>query len=554
MTASATPSRTPVKAFAPRLAIRSLLLTALAFTAACGPSETRVETGNREGILHINNGTEIQSLDPHTTSGLPESHVIGALLEGLTAVDPETLEAIPAAARDWEVSDDGRTYTFYLREDGRWSNGDRVTAHDFVFSFRRILSPNLAAPYHYMLFPIAGARDFHEGRIEDFSEVGVRARDDQTLEIRLNNPLPYFLTLLAHNAWYPVHPGTILTHGDLDEPNTRWVRPENFVGNGPFTLERWAAGRRIEVRRNPDYWDAGRVHLQEIHFYPLEQAQAGERAFRAGQLHITDPVPAERISYYQNERSELFNSGDYFGTYYLRLNVTKPPFDDPRVRLALSLALDRETLVNNIYAGVRPPAYSFVPPGVPGYDPEPVVDRDVERARELLAEAGYPGGEGFPSTRILYNTSDEHSAIAQLVQEMWRRELGVNVGLENTEWQVYLDRMNRLDYDIARSGWIGDYLDPFNFLNTMAGGGGNNRTGWANEDYDNLLEEIQRTADPEVRRQRIREAETLLVKEAPVLPLFFYTRMYLKHPAVQNWRPTPTAYRHYKDVRLSADD
>ncbi len=531
-----------------------LLPLALAFAVGCGPSETPVETGNREGILHINNGAEVQSLDPHTTSGVPESHVIGALLEGLTAVDPETLEAIPAAARDWEISDDGTAYTFFLREDGAWSNGDPVTAHDFVFSLRRILSPNLAAPYYYMPFPVVGAREYYEGEIDDFSQVGIRAVDDLTLEIRIRYPLPYFLTLLAHNTWYPVHPDTILAHGLMDEPNTRWVRPENFVGNGPFTLQRWATGRRIEVRRNPDYWDADRVHLNEIHFYPLQHPLSGERAFRAGQLHITDPVPAERISYYQNERPDVFATGDYFGTYYFRLNVTRPPFDDPRVRLALSLALDRETLVNNIYAGARSAAYSFVPPGVPGYEPKPVIGHDVRRARELLADAGFPDGQGFPAMQILYNTSDEHSAIAQLAQEMWRRELGINVGLENTEWQVYLDRMNRLDYDIARSGWIGDYLDPFNFLNTMVTGGGNNRTGWSSGEYDALLDDIQRTADEETRWQLIRDAETLLVEEAPVLPLFFYNRMYLIDPAVQNWRPTPTAYRFYKDVRLTAED
>ncbi len=535
----------------PTGSVLSLCLIGLA--AGCGPSENRVESGIREQVLHINNATDIRSLDPHTVTGLPEFHVVAALLEGLTAVDPEDMSPAPAAAREWEVSGDGTVYTFYLREDATWSNGDPVTARDFLFGFERILSPNLASQYAYMLFPMKGARAFNEGEIEDFGEVGARAIDDHTLEITLHQPAPTFLSLLSHNTWYPVHPDTILAHGAIDDPHTRWIRPENFVGNGPFTLERWATGRRIEVKRNPDYWDAGRIHLNGIHFYPLDPP-VGERAFRSGQLHITDPVPPERIPYYRDQLPEVFMTDDFFGTYYFRLNVTVPPLDDPRVRLALSLALDREMIVDNIYGGERPAAYSFVPPGVPDYEPEPVIEPDLDRARELLSEAGYPSGEGFPSMRILYNTSDEHSAIAQLAQEMWRRDLGLNLSLENAEWQVYLDRTNRLEYHIARSGWIGDYLDPYNFLNTMAGGGGNNRTGWANDDYDALLNEIVGTRDTGARRQRIREAETLLVNEAPVIPLFFYNRMYLKHPAVQNWRPTPIGYRTYKDVRLAAEE
>ncbi len=534
-------------------ATATLTLTLLALATGCGPSESRVDAGIRDGILHINNATEIQSLDPHTITGVPESNVIASLFEGLTGVDPDGLSAVPAVARAWDVSEDETVYTFYLREDAAWSNGDPVTAHDFLFSFERILSPNLASQYASMLFPIKGAREFNEGETDDFSEVGARALDDHTLEITLNHPVAYFLTLLSHNTWYPVHPETILAHGRIDEPHTRWVLPGNLVGNGPFTLERWATGRRIEVKRNPGYWDAARVHLEEIHFYPYDTL-AGESAFRAGQLHMTDPVPPERIRHYRDERPELFMTGDYFGTYYLRVNVTGPPLDDPRVRLALSLGLDREMIVDNIYGGQRPAAYSFIPPGVPGYEPEPVIEPDFDLARELLADAGFPGGDGFPSVRILFNTSDEHSAIVQLVQEMWRRELGVNISLENTEWQVYLDRTNRLEYDIARSGWIGDYLDPYTFLSTMASGDGNNRTGWANPEYDDLLDQIARTRDTETRWDLIRETETLLVNEAPVIPLFFYNRMYLKHPAVRDWRTTPIAYRSYKDVRLSADD
>ena len=532
------------------LSVPSLALLA---ATGCGPSETRVASGNREGVLHINNGAEVQSLDPHTITGLPEFHVIAALLEGLTSMDPEDLTPVPAAARDWDVSDDETVYTFYLREDATWSNGDPITAGDFLFGFERILSPNLASHYAYMLYPMRGAEAFHSGEIDDFSEVGARALDDHTLEITLEYPVPYFLTLVTHNTWYPVHPETILAHGAMDEPNTRWVRPGNFVGNGPFTLERWATGRRIEVRRNPDYWDAGRVHLEEVHFYPLEP-QAAERAFRAEQLHLTDSIPSERIGHYLRERPDLFRSENYFGTYYFRFNVTRPPLDDARVRLALALALDRDMIVDNLFAGERPPALSFVPPGVPDYEPDPILEPDPERARELLAEAGYSDGEGFPAMRILYNTSDDHSAIAQLAQEMWRRELGIQVGLENTEWQVYLDRTSRLEYDIARSGWIGDYLDPYNFLNTMASGGGNNRTGWASDAFDDLLSRIVREGDTGRRWEMIRQAERLLVEEAPVVPLFFYTRMYLQHPAVRGWRPTPIAYRNYKDVTLVAEE
>ncbi|MBD3346058.1 MAG: peptide ABC transporter substrate-binding protein, partial [Chitinivibrionales bacterium] len=275
------------------------IVSALLCIAGCGRRETAVQKGITEQVLHLGNGAEPQDLDPHIVTGVPEHNIIAALMEGLVAEDPEDLHPIPGAAERWEISEDRCTYTFHLRKNGRWSNGDPVTSHDYLYSFKRILSPALGSEYSYMLYCMKNAEKFNKGEVDDFSQVGASTPDSHTLVITLNNPTPYFLSLLTHYSWYAVHPGTIEKHGEIDRRGSRWTRAENYVGNGPFVLKQWDVNRVIIVEKSPTYWDAENVRLNKIHFHPIESEQTEERAFRSGQLHVTNSVPTQKIEHYK---------------------------------------------------------------------------------------------------------------------------------------------------------------------------------------------------------------------------------------------------------------
>ena len=530
------------------LALATSILIGL--SACGGGGETNVESGTRNQILHVGNGAEPQDLDPHTTTGMPEHRIQYALLEGLVKLDGETLEPVPGAASSWSVSADALHYTFNLRQDGRWSNGDPVTAHDFVYGWQRILSPALGAEYAYQLYYVVNAERYHTGEIDDFSEVGVRAVDDLTLEVELSHPTPFFLGLLDHHSTYPVHRPTIERFGRIDEAGTRWTRPENYVGNGPFNLTTWELNRVIVVERNPHYWDADNVALNEIHFYPIENYSTEERMFRSGGLHKTEDVPIEKIGVYREEEPELIRTNPYLGTYFYLINTTRPPLDDARVRRALAMSIDRESIVENVTKGGQLPAYTLTPPGVAGYYPRAKIPYDVEAARRLLAEAGYPNGEGFPAFELIYNTNESHQKIAVAIQQMWRQALNIDVTLANQEWKVYLENQNNLNFDISRLGWIGDYPDPNTFLDMYVTDGGNNDTGWSNPTYDSLIARAARTADPDERLEVFQEAEAILMREVPIIPIYTYTRNFLISEDVVGW-PNNILDRHpYQHVSL----
>lgn len=499
-------------------------------------------------VVHIGNGAEPEDIDPHVVTGVPEQHISLALFEGLVTLDPKTLEPAPGVAERWEVSGDGMVYTFHLRDDARWSNGDPVTAHDFLYAWQRILTPSLGSEYVYMLFCMENARAFYEGGVKDFDEVGAEAPDAHTVRVRLAYPAPYFLTLQVHQTWFPVPQQVIERFGAMDEPNTRWTRPGNFVSNGPFQLAAWEPDRKLVAERNPYYWNAENVKPDAVIFYPVDNIGTEELLYRVGRLDLTESTPANRVDYYMRERPEDLRIDPYLGTYYYRVNVTKPPLDDPRVRRAFSMAVDREDLVRNVVRAGRKPAPYYVPPNTAGYTCRTEVPFDPEVARALLAEAGYPNGEGLPEVEILYNTSDDHKQIAEALQSMWRKHLNADVTLANQEWRVYLDTMNRLDYQMARSGWIGDFVDPINFLECFTTGNGNNRTGWSSKAYDELIAKARRTAEPAERREVMQTAEKLLLEEAPIIPLYFYTRTFLKDPALQGLAPNLLGYIQYQDL------
>jgi len=534
--------------FFPAVTAALLVFSLLKLNAATPPA---LEEANRRKILLICEGTEPRTLDPHISQGVPEHHIIMGLMEGLMEHDPnDQSKQLPGLADRWEHNEDYSVWKFHLRDNAKWSNGDLVTAQDFVFSYKRILTATLGAPYIDALYILKGARDYAAGKITDFNEVGVKALDDRDLQFELIGPTPYFLSAILHTSWFPVHPATILKFGRMDERDTKWTRPGNYVGTGPFILKIWKENDVIELVRNPLYWDAANVKLNGINFYSIENYDTQERAFQAGQLHKTQELSLDKIPYYRREHPELIRIDPYEGAYFYRINVKRKPFDNPKVRLALNLAIDRESIVKNITRGKQKPATGYVPPGMGDYEPLDVIHYDPDQARRLLAEAGYPNGNGFPKFNILINTSQSHRTVAEAIQQMWKQELNIDVGIENQEWKVYLDSQNSLNYDVSRSGWIGDFMDPVTFLSVWRTGDGNNNTGWSNPEYDKLLDQAAQTADPQKRFSILHQAEQLWLSEPSGVLLYWYTLVYNLDPSVKNWNPLALDDHNYKFIDL----
>lgn len=533
------------------------VLSVLVFVlASCGEKPmSNLEYGIKNQILHVANGEEPKGLDPHLTTGNPDSNITLALYEGLATLHPKTLQPEPGVAESWTISEDGTTYVFNIRNDAKWSNGDPVTAHDFVWTYRRALTPTLPNEFAYMMYYIKNAEEYHTKKIDDFTKVGVTALSDTQLEIQLSYPAAFFLQLIAHNSFFPVHKNTVLAGGAIDDPSNRWSLPETFVGNGPFVLKKWEINNVIVATKNPHYWNADNVRLNEIHFYPIVEYSVEERAFRSGQVHLTNTpqMAIEKIAVYRRENPEYLRISPNYSTYYYNLNTTRPPFDDVRVRKALAYAIDRDTLVKTVTKGEEVPAYSLIPPDPEGYTPQVHFKYDIEEARRLLAEAGYPNGEGFPVRSILYNTNENHQKVAIAIQQMWKQNLNINIELENQEWKVYLDSMHNLHHDIARAGWIADYVDPTNFTDLLIPGGGNNHTGWADPKYRAVLDQITATYDPKERNELFEKANKMIVDNMPLIPLYYYSDLNLVHTSVKGWHDN-VMHRHAFDAVYLEDD
>ena len=504
-----------------RLSLLTIPLWGLLFLTGCGGSSPPDDKGRK--ILHFGNGAEPQDLDAHAVTGVVEHHLLKAFAEGLVSEDPE-LNITPGVAESWEISDDGLVYTFHLNPNAKWSNGDTITAQDFVGTYKRMLTPSIAAEYSYMLFHVVGAEDYLMGKLDDFNQTGFQALDEHTLQLTLAQRTPFLLHAMNHYAWYPVPVKVIDQYGGLERKGTAWTRPENFVGNGAFNLKSWQPNRKIVAERSPTYWDAANVKLDEIHFYPIESIDTEERMFRTGQLDITNEVPLSKIKTYLADNPDSISIMPYNGVYFYRFNTTQPPFDDVRVRKALAYAIDRKALVEKVTLAYETPAYHVVPPDLLTYESEHNLKPDLAEAKRLLAEAGYPNGEGFPQADLLYNTSEKHRTIAEAIQQMWRQNLGVNIGLYNQEWKVYLDAQDNMDYQIMRAGWIADYVDPHVFVDMWKTGGGNNDTGWSNAEYDALLDSALDAPNDEARFKIYNQMEKILIDEMPVLPICLTTK------------------------------
>lgn len=533
---------------------RFLIVTlALALLASCGRRETVADAGVRAQTLHVALKAEPRDLDPHIATSQEEFTLTKALMEGLTELDPRTARPIPGVAERWEISPDAKTWTFHLRPDARWSNGDPVTAADFVYGFRRMLTAELGTEYAPQLYCLTGAEDFHTGKRSDFDTVGVKAADDRTLVLTLKNPVPYLPALTLLPAWFPAHRPTIEKHAALRRRGTAWTRPGHHVGNGAFVLAEWRPNQAVRMTRSPTYWDRARVRLQEVVYYPVENAATQEAMFRAGQLHVTsNAINVEKVRAYRDDpaRAPLLQQSPLLATKFFRFNCARAPLGDPRVRRALALALDRPALTRNIMQNDLV-AHAFTPPDCAGYTADPGVVTDVAAARRLLAGAGFPDGRGFPKLEVLlYPTGSSGQPVAEAVQQMWRDGLGIEVGVVQQETKTVLDARRAQTYDILLSEWYGDYMDPLTFLELWTSASEHNKTGWVSADYDRLLNQAAAVTSPAERFALLRRAEAIVLAEAPITPLFHLPANELRHPAVKGWYPSLLSLHPPKFVSL----
>jgi oligopeptide transport system substrate-binding protein len=494
------------------------------------------------------NDAEVTSLDPATVTGIPEGRVARFLFEGLCVHDPRTLAPLPGAAESWIVSSDEREYTFRIRANARWSNGDPLTARDFAWSFERLLDPRTAAEYAYQLWCVKGARAFTTdvdalgNPRHPFDSVAIRAVDDRTLAIELELPSPHFLDVLAMPALAPVNRRSIeaLRARFPEDWSTEWTKPEHLVTNGPYTLLFRRVGDRMRFARNEQYWDAAHVAFETVDCLAVEHPGTMLDLYLTGAVAWTGSVPTTLIP--RLLAREDFHPVPYLGTSFYRFNVTRPPLDDERVRRALALAIDRAALTELVARAGEAPAWSLVPPGARDMDGAALEHcsdgatrdarfaADVRAARGLLAEAGYgPGGRALPAIEILYNTQSNNRDVAEVIADGWRKHLGASVALENQEWKVYLDAQKRLDYQVSRSSWIGDHLDPIGFLEIFTTGSENNRTGWSDPRYDELVARARASRGVE-RRALLHDAEALLMRALPIVPLYFFVTKNLVDP------------------------
>jgi oligopeptide transport system substrate-binding protein len=525
-------------------------VTAFGFVG-CRDRASPVEEANASNRLLIGNGAEPANLDPQVVTGSPEARLIQTLFEGLVRYHPATLEPLPGVAQSWQLADDGVTYTFHLRPDARWSDGVPVTAEDFFSAYQRILAPKFGSDNAESLYFLRGGKAHHLGETNDFSLVGCKVIDAQTLQLVAERPTPFFLKLLASRNWFPIPRHVLAAHNALERKGTAWTKLENFVGNGPFLLREWKHDQFIEVEKSPTYWNRDQVGLRFVKFFPMDSSNTEEAAYRSGLLHRTSSVPKSKLDVYRSERPSELRIAPQSGTYYYAFNVKRPPFDDVRVRRALALAVDRSAITREVTQAGEIPARHFTPDGISDYvSPVPGVSFDLDTARQLLAEAGYPAGANFPEVTLLYNTAENHRVIAEAVQQMWRKNLGIEVQIENQEWKVYIDNMHLHNFDFCRAGYIVAPDDPTRFLEGFRTGHGFNISGWSDADYDQLLAASLAETQVEKRFQLFAEMEAKLMAEMPVMPIYHNTTSYLLRPEVKNWTDNLLGEFPLREARL----
>ncbi|ASA23568.1 peptide ABC transporter substrate-binding protein [Paenibacillus donghaensis] len=521
--------------------------TASPTNAAGTEGNGNAEPGNAAGdeklaadqTLHINLSSEPPTFDPAQAQDNQAHTVLKLMYEGLTNMNDETGQPEKGIADNWEVSADGLKYTFKLR-DAQWSNGDAVKASDFVYAWKRVLDPKAVspAPYAYQLYYLKNAESYNlEKGVTDFNEVGVKAIDDKTLEVTLENPTPYFLGLLSFYTYYPVHPSI--------EGNEKWAtNKDTMIVNGPYTLTEWTTGQSIEVTKNDKYYDKDKIKLSKIDMTLVNSGATELLSYKSGELdragNPNGEIPTEQLPVVAKELPDEFNSKGIASVYYYQFNVTEKPFTNAKIRKALAMSISRQPLIDKVTLGGQFPAYGYVPKGIVGVEKEfrdEVQDtayftEDFAEAKKLLAEGMQEEGmTTLPPVTLIYNTNENHKKIALAVGDMWKTNLGIDVKLENQEWASFIENRQNLNYQVSRAGWVADYNDPMTFFDMWVTGGGNNTTGYANPEYDKLIAEAKASSDNKLRNEKFAAAEKMLIQDDMVImPIYYYTGNSLTKP------------------------
>lgn len=514
---------------------KSKLFIVLALVLALGVSlfSGCAKGGGAGQTIRYNLGAEPETIDPQLNSAVDGATVIVNCFDGLTRLDAND-KPVAAIAEKWDISADGLTYKFYLRKDAKWTDGQPVKAQDFIYAWQRALDPATASKYAYQLYYIKNGQAINEGKMP-VDQLGVKALDDYTLEVTLEAPTPYFLSLTAFPTLMPVRKDVV-----EKDPQGWATKPETYISNGPFKLVEWRQKDAIVLEKNPNWYNADKVKFSRIEMKMLEEATSALAAFRTGQLDFIEAPPQAEIPNMvkTGEAQILSNLGTYFYIFNLSPNAEKidpaaaKAIKDVRVRKAIALAIDRKALVENVTKGGQIPATSFVPNGIPDADGTDFKKKDyfpaegnVEEAKRLLAEAGYPDGKGFPKLTLIYNTGQGHQAIAMAIQDMLKKNLGINIELANQEWKVFQKTRNDKNYIFARHGWLADYVDPMTFLDMWVTNGGQNNIGYSNPEYDKRIEAAKKEFDQAKRMQLMHEAEDILMEDMPLIPLYYYTNV-----------------------------
>jgi oligopeptide transport system substrate-binding protein len=531
------------------MASRKLVLSAL-FLAALSTLVPANLPASAQVVFHRGNDDDPETLDPHKTSTVAESHILRDLYEGLVIHNMKG-EVVAGAAESWSISADGKTYTFKLRANAKWSNGDPVTAQDFAYSLRRIMHPETAAKYANILYPIRNAESFNKGKGAKEEDIGVKALDQRTLEITLERPAAYFLELLTHNTGLPVHRASVDKHGK------DWVKPGNMVSNGAYLLKDFVPNDRITLVRNPHFHDAKNVQIEEVRVYPSRDQAAAARRFMAGELHFTSDIPTDQIAFLKEKLGAQVHIAPYLGTLFLIVRSSKPPFNDVRVRHALAMAIDREFLAAEIWGGTMLPAYGMIPPGVNNYRTpaqapfasKSPIEREDE-AKKLLAQAGF--GPGKPlKIELRYNMTDNNRRTMVAIADQWK-QIGVETTFITTDGKTHFAYLrDGGEFDVARYGWIADYSDPQNFLFLLESDNtGFNSGRYKSPEYDQLMRQAAAETDLKKRAEILFAAESMFVRDMPWIPLLFYSTKNLVSAKLKGFQPNTRGAYMTRFLRL----
>jgi oligopeptide transport system substrate-binding protein len=522
-------------------------LLAISLLAGCGQIPTSGKVKNSPEVFRMNLGTEPPDLDPAKTDDLTSFSVLLPLLKGLTQFDAQ-MRARPAIAESWEVSPDGLRYVFHLRKNARWSDGKPVTTDDFLFAWKRALTPATGAPYVFFLYELKNGKAFYEGQVQDFSKVGVRAVDSHTLSVELERPTPFFLDLAASPVMLPLRRDVVTQYGD------QFTEARHMLSDGAYQMTQWTHEEKIVLTPNPYFYEqspARRPQVKAIEMYMINDANTSVVMYENGSLDFietTTSIPSfdvRRLRKSPDCRSSILHRISYFG-----FNVRKPPFDNPKVRQAFAYALDRSYYPRLMQSGQKPMT-SWITPGLVGYNPARGLGYDPEKAKKLLAEAGYPGGKGFPTVHLSFQTQYDIQKEAEIAQYLWKKNLNVDVRLDNMEWKVLLSKLDEDPPQLFRLGWFVDYPDADSFMNVFLSGSGNNHTQWKNKRYDALVRQAVVTLNPADRQALYDEAQQLLLeKETAIVPVYASEKTYMVKPHIQGLSMNALNLPNFDELRV----